>query len=40
MHVVLEDLQSPIERIARLVPASLERIAPERAADLARYSHN
>jgi hypothetical protein len=35
MRVVLEDLHSPIERIARLVPASLERIAPERAADLA-----
>jgi hypothetical protein len=32
MRVALEDLRSPIERIARLVPASLERIAPERAA--------
>jgi len=35
MRVVLDDLKSPIERIAALVPASLERIAPERSVDLA-----
>jgi hypothetical protein len=35
MRVVIEDLHSPIARIARLVPASLELIAPERAPDLA-----
>jgi len=35
MGVVIEELHSPVARIAQLVPASLELIAPERAAELA-----